>query len=63
MNYLDLFSGIGGFSLAMQRVGIDFDNHYASEIDKYARSIYAKQFPESVQLGDVTRIGDELGKN
>lgn len=62
MNYLDLFSGIGGFSLAMQRVGIDFDNHYASEIDKYARSIYARQFPESVQLGDVTKIGDELGK-
>ena len=46
----------------MQRVGIDFDNHYASEIDKYARSIYARQFPESIQLGDVTRIGDELGK-
>ena len=62
MNYLDLFSGIGGFSLAMQRVGIDFENHYASEIDKYARSIYAKRFPGSIQLGDVTKIGDELGK-
>ena len=61
MNYLDLFSGIGGFSLAMQRVGIDFDSHYASEIDKYARSIYAKRFPRSVQLGDVRKIGDELG--
>jgi len=61
MNYLDLFSGIGGFSLAMQRVSIDFDNHYASEIDKYARSIYAKRFPRSIQLGDVRKIGDELG--
>lgn len=61
MNYLDLFSGIGGFSLAMQRVGIDFNNHYASEIDKYARSIYAKRFPRSIQLGDVRKIGDELG--
>lgn len=61
MNYLDLFSGIGGFSLAMQRVGIDFDSHYASEIDKYARSIYARQFPRSIQLGDVRKIGDELG--
>lgn len=62
MNYLDLFSGIGGFSLAMQRVGLEFEKHYASEIDKYARSIYARQFPESIQLGDITRIGDELGK-
>ena len=46
MNYLDLFSGHRWFSLAMQRVGIDFENHYASEIDKYARSIYAKRFPD-----------------
>ena len=62
MNYLDLFAGIGGFAKGFQQAGLTFEKHYASEIDKYARSIYARQFPESIQLGDVTRIGNELGK-
>ena len=35
---------------------------FASEIDKYARSIYARQFNGSIQLGDVTGIGNDLGE-
>lgn len=62
MNILDLFSGIGGFSLAIQRAGFEINNHYASEIDKYAQQIYRKQFPGSVQLGDVTGINGRHGK-
>ena len=62
MNYIDLFSGIGGFSLGFQKAGFNFGKHYASEIDKYARSIYARQFNGSIQLGDVTRIGNDLGE-
>ena len=61
MNYLDLFSGIGGFAKGFHDAGFTFEHHYASEIDRYARSIYARQFPESIQLGDVTRIGTGHG--
>lgn len=61
-NILDLFSGIGGFSLAMQRAGIEIDKHYTSEVDKYAEQIYKRQFPRSIRLGDVTKIGNEHGK-
>ena len=62
MNILDGFSGIGGFSLGFQRAGFEIDKHYASEIDKYARSIYERQFPGAVQLGDITRVGNDLGE-
>jgi len=62
MNYLDLFAGIGGFALAVQRAGIKIDKHYYSEVDKYAQWIYRKQFPGAVRLGDIRKIGNEHGK-
>jgi hypothetical protein len=31
INYLDLFSGIGGFALGAYWAGMKFDNHYFSE--------------------------------
>ena len=62
MNYLDLFSGIGGFALAIQKAGLNINKHYYSEIDKYAQQIYRKQFPGAIRLGDVTRINGRHGK-
>jgi DNA (cytosine-5)-methyltransferase 1 len=63
INYLDLFSGIGGFALGLQMAGFTFNKHYFSEIDKYARSIYEKQFTGSIGLGDITGVnGKELGE-
>jgi len=62
LNILDLFSGIGGFSLAAQRAGFQIEKHYASEIDKYARMIYRRNFNGSIQLGDVTKIRNDLEK-
>jgi DNA (cytosine-5)-methyltransferase 1 len=59
MNYLDLFSGIGGFSLGFQRAGWHFDKHYFSEIDKNATSIYKRHFPDAVGLGSITGIRTE----
>ena len=56
MNYLDLFSGIGGFSLGLKQAGFKFDKHYFSEVDKYAIEVYQKQFPEAEGLGSVTDI-------
>jgi len=31
---LDLFSGIGGFSLGLSQAGFKIETHYYSEIDK-----------------------------
>ncbi len=63
MNYLDLFSGIGGFALGAYWAGMKFDNHYASEIDPYCVKLYQKRFPDSIQLGDIKSIEtDKLPK-
>ncbi|WP_254513866.1 DNA cytosine methyltransferase [Anatilimnocola floriformis] len=61
MNYLDLFSGIGGFALAARWAGLTFENHFNSDIDEYCNRVYAHHFPEAIQLGDITKInGNEL---
>jgi DNA (cytosine-5)-methyltransferase 1 len=56
MNYLDLFSGIGGFHKGLEEAGFKFNWTGHSEIDKYAKSIYQNHFKESEDLGDVSNI-------
>lgn len=56
MNYLDLFHGIGGFALGAYWAGMKFENHYCSDIEPYAQELYKKRFPDSIQLGDITKI-------
>jgi DNA (cytosine-5)-methyltransferase 1 len=56
MNYLDLFSGIGGFTLGLQQAGFQFDWLGHSETNKYANQIYENHYPQSEPLGDVKAI-------
>lgn len=56
MRYLDLFSGVGGFHLGLEKAGFEFEWVGYSEIDKYAKQEYARHFPEAESLGDVTKI-------
>ena len=49
-----MFSGIGGFDLAMRNLGHEIVG--ACEIDKYARQIYAKQFPGVPIHNDATQV-------
>ena len=54
MNVLSLFDGMSCGMLALDRLGIKVDKYYASEIDKYAMQVSAANYPEIIQLGDVT---------
>jgi len=55
-NVLSLFDGMSCGQLALQRAGIQVENYYAAEIDKYAIKVTQANFPNTVQLGDVTAI-------
>lgn len=54
MNVLSLFDGISCGRLALYRAGIPVDKYYASEIDRYASSIARHNWPDNIELGDVT---------
>jgi len=62
MNYIDLFHGIGGFALGAYWAGMKFENHFCSDIEPYAQKLYKLRFPESIQLGDITKIDTEALK-
>ena len=56
MKLIDLFSGIGGFSLGFQRAGYQFTEHYFSEINKQAIANYKHNFPNAKYIGDITAL-------
>lgn len=54
INVLSLFDGMSCAKIALERLGIPVKNYYASEIDKWAMKISKKNYPNIIQLGDVT---------
>ena len=56
MNVLSLFDGISCGQIALNRFGIRYDNYFASEIDKHAIKVTQHNFPNTIQLGNVTKI-------
>ncbi len=56
LNYIDLFSGIGGFALGAYWSGMRFDKHYFSEVNKDAIELYRKRYPDAISLGDITKV-------
>lgn len=53
--FIDLFSGIGGFRLALE--SFEAKCVYSSEIDKHAREVYEKNFSEMPD-GDITKVNE-----
>lgn len=65
MKIYDLFTGLGGFSLASHRVfGPEADVVLWSEIDKFSIQTYLKNFPEHAgrNIGDIARTCFDLDK-
>ncbi len=55
LRVLDLFSGIGGFSLGLERTG-GFETVAFCEIDPFCRRVLAKHWPEVPIHADITAL-------
>lgn len=63
INVLSLFDGISCGQVALERAGIDVNKYFASEIDKHAIKVTQSNYPNTIQIGDVTKVkGDDLPK-
>lgn len=61
LTVLDLFSGIGGFSLGLERTG-GFRTVAFCEIDPFCRKVLAKHWPDVPIHEDVTKLrGEDVG--
>lgn len=58
MKVLDLFSGIGGFSLGLERAGME--TIAFCEIDESCRNILRKHWPEIIIYKDVKQINNDF---
>ena len=56
INVLSLFDGMSCGQIALNRLGIEYNNYYAAEIDKDAIKVTMKNYPNTIQLGSVLDI-------
>lgn len=56
MRVLSLFDGMSCGQIALTRAGIKVSKYFASEVDKYAIQVTQKNFPNTIQLGDVQNV-------
>ena len=62
-NVLSLFDGMSCGQIALNKLGIQYENFYSSEIDKHAMKVTQHNFPNTIQIGDVTQLkGENLPK-
>lgn len=56
MNILSLFDGMSCGQIALRKLGIKYNNYFASEIDKYAMQVTKANYPETIHLGNVVNV-------
>lgn len=55
-NVLSLFDGMSCGQIALNRAGVPYDKYFASEIDKNAIKVTQHNYPNTIQIGDVTKV-------
>lgn len=55
MNVISLFNGMNTGRQALENIGIKVNKYYSSEIKPYAIELTQYHFPDTIQVGDVTK--------
>jgi DNA (cytosine-5)-methyltransferase 1 len=55
MKVLSLFDGMSCGQIALTELGVKIEKYYASEIDTHAIKQTKLNFPDTIQVGDVTK--------
>lgn len=63
MNVLSLCDGMSCGQIALKELEIKIDNYFASEIDKNAIKTTKLNFPDTIQIGDITNFVEETKNN
>ena len=56
MNILSLFDGMSCGQIALNKAGIEYENYFASEIEKAPIQVTQHNFPNTIQLGDCRNV-------
>ena len=56
INVLSLFDGMSCGQIALNKVGIEYENYFASEIDEYGIKVSTHNYPATKHLGNVKEI-------
>ena len=56
MVVLSLFDGISCGRVALEKAGKQIETYFASEIDKYSEKVAKMNYPDTVEIGDVTKV-------
>lgn len=63
MNVLSCFDGMSCGQLALNKLEVKIDNYFAAEIKPHAIKVTQSNFPNTIQLGDITKVnGHSLPK-
>lgn len=61
MNVLSLFDGMSCGRIALERTGVKVDKYYASEIKANGIKVSKENYPDIIQIGDVTKVSYKEG--
>jgi DNA-cytosine methyltransferase len=61
LNVLSLFDGMSCGRIALENCGVKVDKYFAAEIDKHAMKVSTANYPDIVQIGDVTKASYKDG--
>ena len=61
MIVLSLFDGMSCGQIALEKIGVKVDRYFASEIKKHAIKVAKENYPDTIHIGDVTKVSYKDG--